>query len=105
MIVHSLVRHIPPLINFFLSTVTCLSYACSSAVSLIICSSFLADFPRKTVEIYCPTSVIFVYFCYHFESVKVKQFGSFFDSSTAAVGDLSQQLGCRVTILRDVSRG
>ena len=83
MIVHSLVRHIPPLINFFLSTVTCLSYACSSAVSLIICSSFLADFP-------CPTSVIFVYFCYHFESVKVKQFGSFFDSSTAAVGDLSQ---------------
>ena len=81
MIVHSLVRNIPPLINFFLSTVTCLSYACSSAVSvfffflcvvvLIICSSFLADFPRKTVEIYCPTSVIFVYFCYHFESVKV----------------------------------
>ena len=54
--------------------------------------SFLADLPRKTVEMHRPTSVIFVYFCYHFESVKVLLFGSFLDSSIAAVDDLSRHI-------------
>ena len=69
MIVHSLVRIYYKLFSFKYSHLPVICMFLGSIIDNMF--SFLADFLRKTVEIYCPTSIIFVYFCYHFESVKV----------------------------------